>query len=189
MRNTSAVILALFTVVACDPPEGVDQNDNEDQEGQSALANLEGEALDLSQGWGEAKACVVWQGAVECFREESDADAWIQYIDEEAGSTSLAAPSSAPSLACSRECLHLYAHNGFNGRHLHFCDRGFWQNLGTYNFNDQLSSYKTGVRGVHLARDHHGQGNWYPGDTSACTAISQMNNGWNDEVSSIWINK
>lgn len=175
--TSSFLALSLIATYGCDA--SVDSED--------VVANLEGEELRLADGWNDAKACVVWQGATECFRDNADAEAMIQEIEEQNAPTDLAAPSTGPSYACSRTCLHLYEHNGFDGRHLTFCDRGYWQNLGNYNFNDKLSSYKTGVHGVHLSYHSNGQGNWYPGDTSACVSNSQMKSGWNDEVSAIYI--
>lgn len=152
----------------------------------SVIAIFEGEQLRLADGWQDAKSCVVWQGVTECFRSHADADVVVAEIEADSVSIAMAAPAPSQA-ACSRSCLHLYQDNGFQGRHLTFCDRGYWQNLGKYDFNDKLSSYKTGDYGVHLSHDAGGNGYWYPGDTSSCTSSSQMSSGWNDEVSAIYI--
>lgn len=155
----------------------------------NVIAFFEGEQLRLADGWKDAQSCVVWQGVTECFRSDTNADVVIADIEAEI-ITPASKPNDRANKACNRSCLHLYEHNDFKGRHLTFCDRGYWQNLGTkYGFNDKLSSYKTGVRGAHLSKDVNGNGGWYPGDTSSCTSISQMNSGWNDKVSAIYINK
>ena len=173
------LIVSIVAVQGCDP-----ETESSPEE---IIANFEGEELRLAEGWKDAKSCVVWQGATECFRDDTDADALIREIEADAPPNTLAAPSAGPEYACSRQCLHLYQDNGFEGRHLTFCDRGYWQNLGKYDFNDKLSSYKTGVNGVHLSYHANGDGYWYPGDTSACVSSSQMKSGWNDEVSAIKI--
>lgn len=173
----SILALGLAAAYGCDPGE----------ESGDIIANLEGEELRLADGWKDATACVVWQGTTECFRNDADAEQLIREIEKQDAPADLAVPLAEPEYACSRQCLHLYQNNGFDGRHLMFCDRGYWQNLGAYDFNDNLSSYKTGVHGVHLSYHANGKGNWYPGDTSACVESSQMKSGWNDEVSAIYI--
>jgi len=155
-------------------------------------------------------------GVVQCFREESEAQDLLAEIeaadsalapdladetevaepargltDELETTESASAPGTLPITACSRSCLHLYQHTNFNpfgvGKHLTFCDRGYWQNLTSYDFNDKLSSYKTGVRGAYFAEHTGGGGYWYPGDTGVCVSSSSMMGGWNDKISSIYI--
>jgi hypothetical protein len=182
MRIIIKAVAFLSVFIGCDSPDSRSNNND------GVIAYLEGEELHLADGWGDATSCVVWQGTTECFRQEIEAEEMIREIEAVGGPDSLTSPDSEPLYACARQCLHLYEHNGFNGRHLTFCDRGYWQNLSKYNFNDRLSSYKTGVHGVHLSYHHSGGGNWYPGDTSSCVSNSQMKSGWNDEVSAIRIN-
>lgn len=209
MKSTSIKSASLFLIIVvscgCGSSEEYDTielagfqeevaNADDSAPESSVVAFFEGEQLRLADGWKDAQSCVVWQGVTECFRSDTDAAVVIAEIDAESVSPTMEAPTSKPNgranKACNRSCLHLYEHNDFKGRHLTFCDRGFWQNLGTkYGFNDKLSSYKTGVRGVHLSKDVNGNGGWYPGDTSSCTSMSQMNSGWNDKVSAIYINK
>lgn len=173
------LIVSVVAVQGCDPET--------ESSPEKIVANFEGEKLRLAEGWKDANSCVVWQGATECFRNDADADSLIREIEAGTTPNALAPPSAGPEFRCSRSCLHLYQHNDFNGRHLTFCDRGFWQNLGDYSFNDELSSYKTGDHTVHLSYDANGRGSWYPGDTSVCASSSQMKSGWNDEVSAIYI--
>ena len=76
----------------------------------------------------------------------------------------------------------------YGGRHLVFYDRGYWQNLTDYGFNDQMSSYIVGACSSHLAENTNGGGYWYPGNTNAGSAVSYVGAAWNDRVSSIYIN-
>lgn len=153
-------------------------------------ALFEGRTLNLASDWGEAKSCVVWrQGEpAKCFRTEQEGESLVAELERSAPEESALAPSPGPVLACSRSCLHLYQDSNFGGpRDLHFCDRGRWQNLTDYGFNDQLSSFKTGDYAVHLAEHTNGGGYWYPGNTGACVSAGGMSSGWNDRVSSIKI--
>lgn len=143
------------------------------------LATFEGRRIDLAQGWGEARACLVWRaaGTVECFRS---ADALSR---READLQSSAVTAAAYS--CSSP-LRLYEHSWYGGRQLSFWDPGYWQNLGDYGFNDRLSSYKIGSCYAHLAEHAWGGGWWYPGNTSPWHWEPVMWSGWNDRVSSIY---
>jgi hypothetical protein len=171
----SFVCSAVF-FAACDTPP----DDTSENRGVEAL--LDGEVIFLAEDWQDATDCIVWEGLTECFRNSEDAQDLLREID---GPDSITNPSA--TYACSRQCLHLYEHTSFKGRHLTFCDRGYWQNLGNYGFNDKLSSFKTGIRGVHLAKHSNGTAPWYPGDTSVCISSGGMKSGWNDEVSSLYI--
>jgi hypothetical protein len=148
------------------------------------LALFEGNLIDLTQGWGEAQACMVWSGGVECFRsaeEMSQREAEIQG----GGGTLAPASTASMSVSCSSP-LRLYEHTWYGGRELSFWDPGFWQNLGDYGFNDRTSSYKIGACYAHLAEHAWGGGWWYPGDTSPYHWEPYMISGWNDRVSSIY---
>jgi hypothetical protein len=68
-----------------------------------------------------------------------------------------------------------------------FYDRGYWQNLADYSFDNQLSSYIVDACAVHLAENTNGGGSWYPGNTGAEATVPTMGSAWNDRVSSIYI--
>lgn len=147
-----------------------------------SLALFEGKQIDLSRDWGAAQACVVYQGvgAVECFRDRAGLQAREAQLQ-----TAVASPATATA-SCSSP-LRLFADGSYGGRELDFYDRGYWQNLDTWGFDNQLSSYRVGGCGVYLADGTYGGGSWYPGNTSAGHGESSMLSGWNDRVSSIYI--
>jgi hypothetical protein len=146
-----------------------------------SLAVFEGKQIDLSLGWGEAQACLVDRGAgvVECFRDRAGLLAREADLDAAAAPASVLASCSGP--------LRLFADSNYGGRELDFYDRGFWQNLSDWSFDNQLSSYKIGPCAAHLAENANGGGSWYPGNTSAGHNEPVMQSGWNDRVSSIFI--
>jgi hypothetical protein len=103
--------------------------------------------------------------------------------DQLSGESILAASCSTP--------LRLFEDTYYNGRELRFYDRGYWQNLDPYGFNDELSSYRVGACSSNLAEHSGGTGYWYPGNTSAGASEPVMaggTTGWNDRVSSIRVN-
>lgn len=142
------------------------------------LAMFEGRVVDLSRGWGEARACAIFQAQepAECFRDV----ATLRAREREFVST-------ANELAACSSPLRLYADGGYGGRELSFYDRGYWQNLGTWSFDNQLSSYKVGACGVFLAENANGGGSWYPGSTGAGHWEPSMQSGWDNRISSIYV--
>jgi hypothetical protein len=142
------------------------------------LALFEGKVIDLSRGWGEAQACVVFDTdrLAECFR-----DAATLHARE----TELA--SDVTTLASCSTPLRLFANTGYGGRELDIFTRGVWQNLSTWSFDNQLSSYKVGACGAYLAENANGGGSWYPGNTSAGASAPSMLSGWDNRVSSVYL--
>jgi hypothetical protein len=153
-----------------------------------SLATFEGGQIDLSQTWGDAQACLVYRGVgvVECFRTRTALLEREARLETLAPSTTATLAPSTASVTCSSP-LRLFADSNYGGRELDFYDRGYWQNLSAWSFDNQLSSYKVGSCGVYLADGAAGAGSWYPGNTSAGHYESVMASGWNDRISSIFI--
>lgn len=148
-----------------------------------SIATFEGHQIDLSKGWGDAHACLVARsaGIVECFSDQASLQARESLLQ-----TQFASSPDVAAATCSTP-LRLYADSSYGGRELDFYDRGYWQNLSTWSFDNQLSSYKVGACGVYLADGSNGGGSWYPGNTSPGHNEPSMLSGWNDRVSSIYI--
>ena len=156
-----------------------------------AIATFEGRQIDLAGDWGEAKACLVWRqgGVMECYRTEAALDAREAQLGAGRRAQAGESPTAARSFydfswSCSSP-LRLYEYNWYGGRRLSFWDRGYWQNLGDYGFNDQTSSYIIGGCYAHLAEHANGGGWWYPGPTYPYAGEPVM--GWQDVISSIYI--
>jgi hypothetical protein len=124
---------------------------------------------------GDTQACLVLRGITECFPDRAG-------LAAREAELALALPAAS----CSTP-LKLFADSGYGGRELDFYDRGFWQNLSAWSFDNQLSSYKVGACGVHLAENANGGGSWYPGNTSANHSEPSMLSGWDNRISSIYI--
>ena len=68
---------------------------------------------------------------------------------------------AAAGYSCSSP-LRLFEHSYYGGRQLLFFDRGYWQNLTDYGFNDQLSSYIVGACSHVPGRAHQRRGRLLP---------------------------
>jgi hypothetical protein len=125
--------------------------------------------------------CLIRNGVTECFADRASLLERESQIALQEGLAPV-----LPAASCSTP-LRLYADAGYGGRELDFYDRGYWQNLSTWSFDNQLSSYKVGACSVYLADGAGGGGSLYPGNTSAGHNEASMLSGWNDRVSSIYI--
>jgi hypothetical protein len=161
-----------------------------------AIASFEGGTIDLAGDWGDATSCLVWRqgGVMECFRTVAELDAREAELAPQrdpaprrsAGTGGGTVASASASYSCSSS-LRLYEHNWYGGRRLSFWDRGYWQNLYLYGFDNQTSSYIVGACYVHLAEHTDGWGWWYPGPTYPYAGEPVMSWGWQDVISSIYI--
>lgn len=152
-----------------------------------SYATFEGRSIDLSREWGAATACLIWRqgGVAECFRTSQALDAREAQLSRTRTATT-AGPAAAASVSCSSS-LRLYESNWYGGRRLSFWDRGYWQNLANYGFEDQMSSYIVGGCSVYLAEHADGGGWWYPGPTYPYAGEPVMSWDWQDTISSIYI--
>ncbi len=142
-------------------------------------------------------ACLVWRqgGVLECFRTPQELDAReAQLAPQRAAMGAPVATAATGSdltaavaaYSCSSS-LRLYENNWYGGRRLSFWDRGFWQDVADYGFNDRTSSYIVGGCYVYLAEHNDGAGWWYPGPTYPYAGEPVMSSGWDDVISSIYI--
>ncbi len=153
------------------------------------VAVFEGNKLDLAQSWGEAEACFVWQeqGVEQCFRTEAEMDETIARLDAVAGSIE---PRNRDVLAstCSGY-LRLYDATSYGSPVLYLRDQYRWLNLANYGFNQKVSSFKVGPCAADFADYANGGGSWYPWYmTEAYDQSSTMISGWDNDVSSVYIN-
>ena len=142
-------------------------------------AGFEGRRIDLATNWEQAQACVVLRqaGLVECFRTLAQAQARADTITPQ---------FAAAGYSCSYP-LRIFEHSNYGGRQLLFFDRGYWQNLPDYGFNDQLSSYIVGACYTYLAEHVGGGGAFYPGPGWAWSGVPWLQAGWDNRVSSIYM--
>lgn len=191
-------VIALFLMLAAPAAAGPQFAGGEGGppvERRPAIASFEGGTLNLAESWGEARACLVWRqaGVLECFRsgEALEArEAQLAPRGAEQTSTSTSSTTTATASSASYSCsssLRLYDYNYYGGRQLSFWDRGYWQNLADYGFEDRTSSYIVGGCYAHLAEHGNGGGWWYPGPTYPYAGEPVMSWSWQNTISSIYI--
>jgi hypothetical protein len=165
-----------------------------------AVADFEGAKIDLAGDWGQAHACLVWRqgGVLECFRTAAAMEQRARQLAPRrdpgpAGATGSTGSAGSPgavtafsAFSCSSP-LNLYDDINYGGRQVSFWDRGYWQNLGDYGFDNRVSSFITGGCYVHLAENRDGAGWWFPGDTSPYHGEAFVSWAWNDRISSIYL--
>ena len=143
-----------------------------------ADAAFEGHRIDLASNWEQAQACIVLRQAqvVECFRT----------------STGRGSGRGGHAAVRGRRVLVLLPPASLRAHLLRRApapvfDRGDWQNLTDYGFNDQLSSYITGGCYTYLAEHTNGVGAFYPGPTWAWAGVPYLNSGWDNRISSLYM--
>ncbi|MEX1279546.1 MAG: hypothetical protein AB1Z57_05270 [Acidimicrobiia bacterium] len=172
--QTSIIALTLLALSLIAPPAAASQ---------SAMAEFEGETLDLAESWGEATACHVAQEGVTCFRTEAAMDQWLAETRSQDAETG-PAPASA---SCSGN-LRLYDGASYSGTVLNLSTRQTWLNLSAYGFDQRTSSYKVGPCSASFADLANGGFPRYPSYlTEAHDQSTSMLSGWNNDVSSVYI--
>lgn len=170
-----ALLLCLLVLMGSTAPATANTVRASDQA--STTATFEARKLDLSQGWGDAQACLVSGDGVECFRTMAELDAREKLL--------AASGSSAASATCSTP-LRLYDGVYRTGAVLSVATRGTWLNLSLYGFDNRTSSYKVGSCNVELASGTNGGGSRYPDCLTAYCLENVMNIGWSNVLSSVY---
>ena len=182
----SSALPALAQVETADAPHAPAFAEQVEQ--RPAIANFEGRKIDLARGWRGATACVVWrqQGILDCFRTRAEGKALVDQLNAGRAPAAANGGDEAYGYQCGGP-LELYRNTWWGGQAIWFYDEGYWQNLGDYGFDNATSSYAVGPCYAHLAENNWGGGWWYPGDTSPYGSAAWMSSGWDNRVSSIFI--
>jgi hypothetical protein len=153
------------------------------------IATFEGGHIDLRQGWGDAKACTTDLQDTECFRSERELD---QYLDGQGGGSTRQTVSQAlgdpsPQVTCGSN-IRLYSSTFFSGSVLAISTRAALVNLATWSFSNLVSSYQIGSCNSTFYDGANAGYPIYPGGTLAGASASVMVSGWDNRISSIYIN-
>ena len=141
------------------------------------VASFGGRSIDLSAGWGAARACVSDGVTTQCFRSEAEMDAALE---------TTTATMVAASSTCSSS-LRLYRSTSFGGSVLFLTAQGVMFNLSTYGFDNDTSSYRVGACDASFYDGANGGTPIYTGPTSAGSSASFMLSGWDNRVSSVYL--
>lgn len=145
-----------------------------------SVAVFEGTEIDLTDGWGDARACLVLPATVQCFRTIEELNAAEARLD--VGDSRLVSTSATCSTA-----LRLYDGTYQTGSVLSITVRGQWVNLGTYGFDNRTSSYRVGACTVELASGTNGGGSRYYRCLTAYCEEDVMASGWDNVLSSAYL--
>lgn len=147
------------------------------------LARFEGQTIDLSQGWGAARACAVVITGVTCYRSEQAMDRAQASVITAQTSTTNDVVTVAASVCSS--ALRLYDGASFTGTVISITTRAVGVSLSVYGFDNLTSSYKVGACAARLYSGS--QTGLYGGNTAANAQSSSMLSGWDNTLSSVYI--
>ena len=141
-------------------------------------ARFEGQWIDLSEGWGVARACMVSAGRpTECFRTVTEMDA----------RAAVALASTSPTANCSTP-LKLRDGASQTLGQANVYSRGVWVNLNSLSFDNKTSSFTVGACSIDLAAGSNGGSSHYLSCLSAFCVENTMDPGWDNAVSSAYLN-
>jgi hypothetical protein len=92
-----------------------------------------------------------------------------------------------PLISCA-SALKLYRSTSFTGAVLQLTSRGTFINLSSFGFDNDTSSYQVGACSSTFYDGASGGTPVYPGTTTANSSASSMLAGWDNRVSSVFIN-
>jgi hypothetical protein len=149
----------------------------------TSLATYHGRTIDLAKDWGAARACAVLSAQdVQCFDSQDEMNAAVGTSSPD--SMTSASTMTTASLTCGG-WLYLYDGSAYSGRSLAFQDRGYWQNLSTWGFDNQMSSWwnNTGCT-AYASWDANGGGAYLV--MSAYSSQAYLGS-WDNQASAIYI--
>ncbi|HTJ34886.1 MAG TPA: hypothetical protein VL738_16795 [Dactylosporangium sp.] len=139
-------------------------------------ATYHGRVIDLAVSWEGAQACSITDLGNTCYDSEREMNANL--LGDVLGLVSAVALSSCSS------SLRLYDNTGFVGPMVSISTRGTFIALSSFGFSAKTSSYIVGACGAAL----YDGGTLYPGNTSAGAAAASMLSGWNNRVTTAFLN-
>jgi hypothetical protein len=160
----------------------------------TSKATYHGRTIDLSKSWEGAQACAVLSDEdVRCYDSQAELEKELRSAPENDKASVAAAPAGNGGVSTLSYCLGLstlwltlYENTGFGGRALNFRDEGFWQNLSTWSFDNQMSSWDNNTYcDAYASWDANGGGAWLT--MSALSSNSNVGATWNNQASAIYI--
>jgi hypothetical protein len=141
-------------------------------------ARFEGRWIELSQGWSQATACMVVAGRpTECFRTVGAMETHAAVV----------LASASPLLNCSTPLKLRDGPNQTLGQ-ANVYSRGIWVNLSSLSFDNKTSSFTVGACSIDLAAGINGGSSHYLSCLSPFCVEDTMDPGWDNAVSSAYLN-
>ncbi|MEZ5312073.1 MAG: hypothetical protein R2735_16080 [Microthrixaceae bacterium] len=179
-RSPIALIFGVLGALTLAAPTPTSAESIGIRQSEHVLATFEGTTINLTDGWGQARACFSdIPGTARCYRTEAAMD-----IAEDAGRQSHAGPW--PLASCS-STVRLYRGTNYTGGVLALSTRYTYLNLAAYGFDNDTSSYKIGACSARFYDTTSGSG-LYPGNTGAGASSWLMVLSWDNRIGSIYIN-
>ncbi len=178
------VVVLTALAVAGAAPSGLAEASPSGRAGDASEAVFGGAVIDLADGWGSAGACAELGDSVECYRTEPEL---LAAHPELVADVAFGLDSGVVAAAACSSSLRLYRLTGYGGSALYLTTRSVVQNLSSFGFDNDTSSYRVGACSAAFYSGANLSGSQYPGSTGANAAASSMAGGWDNLVSSVII--
>lgn len=173
MMGRLAVVLTAVAVAGAGP-SGLVEASPPDRAGGPPGALFAGAVIDLADGWGSAHACAELGDSVECFRTEPEL---LAAHPELVAGVAFGVDSGVVAAAACSSSLRLYRSTGYGGSALYLTTRSVVQNLSSFGFDNDTSSYRVGACSAAFYSGANLSGSQYPGSTGANASASSMAGG------------
>ena len=183
-RFRLAVVAAVFGVAAV-PIAPTSVGAQFVEPGNPSEAVYDGETIDLSEGWGTARACAELGSVTECYDTLAELLAAHPELGLGGGALKGGAAITATALVNCATTLRLYDGTSYSGTVLILSTRGIILNLSAYGFDNKASSYKNGACATNMYTGATAGGSSFT--AGANVQSSSMPAGFNNTVSSVYI--
>ena len=154
--------------------------------GNPDAALYDGTTIDLSEGWGTARACAELGSVTECY--DSLAELLTAHPELALPDATVTAGGSGLRASLLVDCattLRLYNGTSYTGTVLILSTRNIILNLSSYGFDNLTSSYRVGACASNLYTGSNAGGSFIT--VGANTQAASMPSGFNNTVSSVFI--
>lgn len=183
-RFRLAVVAAVFGVAAVPiAPSSVGAQFVEP--GNPGEAVYDGETIDLSEGWGSARACAELGSVTECYDTLAELLTAHPELGLGGGALKGGVAITATALVNCATTLRLYDGTSYSGTVLILSTRGIILNLSAYGFDNKPSSYKNGACATGMYSLSNAGGSSF--NVNANVQSSSMPAGFNNVISSVYI--
>lgn len=186
---------ATFTAAFANPIEASATGDDRVIENSTQIDS------DSTRFWTDAQACVETLQRLECYASEDallndhpdlvaslDAKRSASSVDDRSPEGVATSSPGAVTMASCAPSVRLYRSTSFGGSVLYLTTRGMVLNLANYGFDNDTSSYSVGGCSASFFSAANAGGSVYPGWTAAGSSSASMVAGWDNTVSSVYIN-
>lgn len=187
-----ATICIPVAAQAADPGNAAGSDVALEHRADRSIAAFEGRNIDLSQDWGDAKACLIDEaGDASCYRSEAALDAAMKakgmpVAADESRPNGIRGLLSANAATCGVSA-RFYSGFWYSGNVLVIGYKYYWTNMSWFGFDNITSSYKMGLCYGTLRSGSYGSGSTYYGGPTGPYGQDAYMGSWDNVLSSVYL--